>query len=271
MANFKNPWGTGTPEGDKWIAKNALSLTNQTIGFDENIEESESSNYNNNNSGIIGVDGRVIKFSVNSKGKVKIKSNNADFFTERYIDSMALTKTSREVLLTIRDGEIRIEIKNMTQKENDILRKTGAGEFKSISGTVMSKEKYNNFQNCISEKINKEEYLYNENVLNNSGVTIIDEPNNAIIDNPLYKLEKLEQYNQQVILINDDVIKGFKDSNREFFKTSLEESIHSIQRYTYRYAKGIQSHEDYLNMPHEKQAKDIVEIAEKEYDLIKNK
>ena len=261
MGNFYNPysskWRGGTKEGNKWKAENAPSLHNDS----EEAELESNSDEEISKNGIIGIDGNSIKFRVHSKGYIKIKSNNADAFTEKYLNAMALTEISQEVLLEIRDGDKKIEIKDMTQKENDILRKLDGGEFMSISGTVMSKAKYNNLQDYIYEKINQEEYFYNANRLDGVGLLRFNTPEN------LEKSEKLEQYNEQVILINENVIKTFENSDKEFFLTSLEESIHSTQKYTYRYKNKIQSEEDYLNLPHEKEAKAIVDEAAIEYDL----
>ena len=263
MGNFYNPysskWKAGTKEGNKWKAENAPSLHNEN----EEAELESDSDEEISKSGIIGIDGNSIKFRVHSKGYVKIKSNNADAFTEKYLNAMALTKISQKVLLEIRDGDKKIEIKDMTQKENDILRKLDDGAFMSISGTVMSKAKYNNLQDYINEKINQEEYEKNKNDLDEYGFTEW----NPLKGKKIEKHEKLEQYNEQVILINESAIKSFENSDKEFFLTSLEESIHSTQQFTYKYRDGIQSEEDYLNLPHEKEAKAIVEEAATDYDL----
>lgn len=262
MGNFYNPysskWKAGTKEGNKWKAENAPSLHNDS----EEDELEANSDEEISKNGIIGIDGNSIKFRVHSKGYVKIKSNNADAFTEKYLNAMALTKISQKVLLEIRDGDKKIQIKDMTQKENDILRKLDDGAFMSLSGTVMSKEKYSNLQDYINEKINQDEYENKAKYLDGISLSELNPYTGKVIR----QFEKLEQYDEQVILINENAIKSFENSDREFFLTSLEESIHSTQKYTYGYEKGIQSEEDYVNLPHEKEAKAIVEEATIEYD-----
>jgi RHS repeat-associated protein len=212
---------------------------------------------------IVDKDGNVIKFTVNKKGQVKIKSKNIDPFTEKYILSMAKTPTSSKILIQLRDDkDIRLEVKKMTPQENEILRKGENGEFKSISGTVMSKDKYNNLNEYVNGSIDKEKYISNERRLNVDGLMEMNSP-----DQTKTTYQKLpEQYSNQVILINEDPINESENPDKEFFKTSLEESYHATQDYIEVKTGGIQSQEDYENLRHEKEAKEVVEKAVGEYD-----
>ena len=140
---------------------------------------------------------------------------------------MALTKISQKVLLEIRDGDKKIQIKDMTQKENDILRKLDDGAFMSLSGTVMSKEKYSNLQDYINEKINQDEYENKAKYLDGISLSELNPYTGKVIR----QFEKLEQYDEQVILINENAINcyrklGFKEIGKRRQSVYRERTFH---------------------------------------------
>lgn len=264
MGNFYNPysskWKAGTKEGNKWKAENAPSLH---IDSEDLESEYDSEKDSSNKGGIIGIDGNPIKFRVHSKGYVKIKSNNADAFTEKYLNAMALTEISQEVLLEIRDGDKKIQIKDMTQKENDVLIE--GKPFDYISAVTLAKEQYHNLQSYIIGQITKEDYHLNDEIFKAKALSVNGNFNESSRIGRVEQI-KLEQYLEQIILINDNVI----NTVREFFATTLEESIHSLQDYIEAYYKSDNknSYTDYLDLRHEKEAKVEVDKALKEYDEI---
>ncbi len=287
MANNNNPWGKNEwAEGGKYYEQNALHTNylsensayrtgrhaqtgqsadeygNSLLGLDE-----EKSNANNEEGGIIGTDGRPIKFSFNNERVIKIKSKNVDRITKIYLTSMSLTTISRNVLLEIKDSDIRVEIKSMTVKEKNALNDSEM--FSTLSGCTLAKEQYNNLKLYVNGNIDKDKYIENDETFRNNALIRNGSPN-ASYNNNRIEMLKQEQYYEQVILINESDISTDINPDREFFATTLEESIHCLQDYieTYYKSDNKRGFQDYIDLRHEKEAKNQVNIALIEYDKL---
>jgi len=224
-------------------------MSGLSTGSESNVYKSnnkkEKGNPRKGKGGIADKDGNVINFKVKRNGTVEFKTP-VDDFTKKVVESMASLKTSRKVLLKVKnDKDIKLQYLPYPKKLNEEdVELSGLG---NIFGTVMPKEEY-------ELKMSKEERV---SLPRGKKFKHQQEFENGDV----IATKKTSTYAEQVILISEESIKNnAEDPNLELILTATEESLHSQQNFVDR-TPG----REYPDRLEEKEVKPKLEVVKKEY------